>query len=155
MVMQFKGIKGVESLETNSLVDGILGRFAQVESSKVFLNTIVERSFALGDLQIADQRIKSLIRQKDAEISLLRDQITKIQTTRVVSTVSEGQTEIIRVLQTENLKLKNEINDLRSSKGSEELVRQYREQVKEYEGRILALENEKSELTAKLSNLQR
>jgi hypothetical protein len=54
MVMQFKGIKGVESLETNSLVDGILGRFAQVESSKVFLNTIVERSFALGDLQIAD-----------------------------------------------------------------------------------------------------
>ena len=155
MVMQFKGIRGVESLEMNSLVDGILGRFTQVESSKGFLNTIVERSLALGDLQIADERIKSLIRQKDAEISLLRDQITKIQTTRVVSTVSEGQTEMIRVLQTENLKLKNEINDLRSSKGSEELVRQYREQVKEYEGRILALENEKSELTAKLSNLQR
>ena len=155
MVMQFKGIRGGESLEINSLVDGILGRFAQVESSKGFLNTIVERSLALGDLQIADERIKSLIRQKDAEISLLRDQITKIQTTRVVSTASEGQTEMIRVLQTENLKLKNEINDLRSSKGSEELVRQYREQVKEYEARILALENEKSELTAKLSNLQR
>jgi hypothetical protein len=100
MVMQFKGIRGVESLEMNSLVDGILGRFTQVESSKGFLNTIVERSLALGDLQIADERIKSLIRQKDAEISLLRDQITKIQTTRVVSTVSEGQTEMIRVLQT-------------------------------------------------------
>ena len=116
---------------------------------------MVGKSLTLGDLQISDERIKSLIRQKDAEISLLRDQITKIQTTRVVSTVSEGQSEMIRVLQTENLKLKNEINDIRSSKGSEELVRQYREQVREYEVKILSLENEKSELSAKLSNLQR
>lgn len=62
---------------------------------------------------------------------------------------------MIRVLQTENLKLKNEINDLRISKGSEELVRQYKDQVREYEAKILQLENEKSELNAKLSNLQR
>jgi hypothetical protein len=155
MVMQLRGVRGGESLEINGLVEGILGRFSKIESSKSFIGAMVERSFALGDLQIADDRIKSLIRQKDAEINLLKDQITKIQTTRVVSTVSEGQGEMIRVLQTENLKLKNEINELRSSKGSEELVRQYREQVREYEVRILALENEKSDLTAKLSNLQR
>ena len=54
MVIQFKGIRGGESLEINSLVDGILGRFAHVESSKGFLSTMVERSLALGDLQIAD-----------------------------------------------------------------------------------------------------
>ena len=155
MVMQLRGIRGGESLEINGLVEGILGRFSKIESSKSFIGAMVERSSALGELQIADERIKSLIRQKDAEINLLKDQITKIQTTRVVSTVSEGQGEMIRVLQTENLKLKNEINELRSSKGSEELVRQYREQVREYEFRILALENEKSDLTAKLSNLQR
>ena len=46
---------------------------------------------------------------------------------------------MIRVLQSENLKLKNEINDLRLSKGSEELVRQYKLQVAEYEARILQL----------------
>ena len=34
-------------------------------------------------------------------------------------------------------------------------MRQYREQVREYEAMILQLENEKSELSAKLSNLQR
>jgi hypothetical protein len=100
MVMQLRGVRGGESLEINGLVEGILGRFSKIESSKGFIGAMVEKSFSLGDLQIADERIKSLIRQKDYEINLLKDQITKIQTTRVVSTVSEGQGEIIRVLQT-------------------------------------------------------
>jgi|JI61114C2RNA_FD_contig_71_2147892_length_1795_multi_3_in_0_out_0_2 hypothetical protein len=62
---------------------------------------------------------------------------------------------MIRVLQLENMKLKNEINDLRVTKGSEELVRSYQVQIREYEERILELEREKSDLSARLSNLQR
>ena len=44
---------------------------------------------------------------------------------------------------------------MRVSKGSEELVRSYQSQIKEYEERILVLEGEKSDLNAKLLNLQR
>jgi hypothetical protein len=62
---------------------------------------------------------------------------------------------MIRVLQLENMKLKNEINDLRVTKGSEELVRSYQVQIREYEERILELEREKSDLSSRLSNLQR
>ena len=38
MVMQFKGVRGGESLEINSLVEGVLGRFAHIESGKGFVH---------------------------------------------------------------------------------------------------------------------
>ncbi len=118
MVLKMKGVKGAaESTEFNAMFESVIGRFSQVESSKSFVSSMVERSSILPDLEIADGRLKSLIRQKDSEIQLLRDQITKIQTTRTVSS-TEGQGEMIRILQVENLKLKNEINDLRVTKGS-------------------------------------
>jgi hypothetical protein len=107
----------------------------------------------LSGLEVSDARIKSLIREKDAEIQLLKDQIIKIQTSRTI-TSSEGQGEIIRVLQMENLKLKNEINDLRLSKGSEELNKENQKEIKRLQGIILQLENEKSELSAQLFNLK-
>ena len=88
MVMKFRGVRGADSAEFSGLVEGILGRISQIESNKGFVQSIVEKSMALGDLQISDDRLKSLIRQKDAEIQLLRDQITKIQTSRVITTAS-------------------------------------------------------------------
>lgn len=66
MVFKLKGVKGAESLEINGLVEGILGRFAQVESGKTFVSTMIEKSSILPDLSIADDRLRSLIRQKDA-----------------------------------------------------------------------------------------
>lgn len=88
MVMKFRGVRGTDSAEFSGLVEGILGRISQIESNKGFVQSVVEKSMALGDLQISDDRLKSLIRQKDAEIQLLRDQITKIQTSRVITTAS-------------------------------------------------------------------
>lgn len=51
--------------------------------------------------------------------------------------------------------MKNEINQLRTEKGSEELISGYRTQIKEMSDRILSLEQEKSDLSAELSNLKR
>jgi len=50
MVFKLKGVKGAESLEINGLVEGILGRFAQVESGKTFVSTMIEKSSILPDL---------------------------------------------------------------------------------------------------------
>lgn len=50
MVVKLKGSKVVESSEVNTLVEGILGRFAQVESGKTFVSHMVERSSILPDL---------------------------------------------------------------------------------------------------------
>lgn len=106
MITKFKTIKSSDSNEFNNLLEGIFSRFSQVESGKTFVSATIERSSILPDLEIADDRIKSLIRQKEAEIQHLRDHIRKIQSTRTISS-TEGQGEMIRVLQVENMKLKN------------------------------------------------
>lgn len=61
----------------------------------------------------------------------------------------------MRVLQSENLNLKNEITQLRTEQGSVELINDYKVQIKEMNERILSLEQVKSDLSAELSNLKR
>lgn len=50
MVTQLRGVKGTDSIEVNTLVEGILGRFSQVESGKTFVSGRIERSSILPDL---------------------------------------------------------------------------------------------------------
>ncbi len=41
MVLKMKGVKGAaENVEFNAMFEGILGRFSQVESSKIFMSTM-------------------------------------------------------------------------------------------------------------------
>ena len=65
-----------------------------------------------------------------------------------------AQTRTIQILQDENSKLRNEINELRVEHGSSELVNSYKVQVKELNSRILELEKDKSNLSAELLNLR-
>lgn len=54
----------------------------------------------------------------------------------------------------ENNKLKNEINSLRADRGSSELINSYKQQIQALNERILELEQEKSDLSANLLNLE-
>lgn len=103
--LQFNAVRGLidklrgltlvgASMEESTLIRSILTQFDQVKESVV----VGEPMRQLSGLEVSDARIKSLIREKDAEIQLLKDQIVKIQTSRTI-TSSEGQGEIIRVLQ--------------------------------------------------------
>jgi len=38
----------------NTLLEGIMGRFSQVETKSTFIESIIERSNVLGELQISD-----------------------------------------------------------------------------------------------------
>ena len=53
------------------------------------------------------------------------------------------------------MKLKNEVNALRVEGGSAELIASYKLDIANLNQRILELEQEKSNLTAELSNLRR
>lgn len=52
----------------------------------------------LGDLNISDARIQSLMREKDAEILKLRDRIFSLEKSRSSSGSSEASNRIIEVL---------------------------------------------------------
>jgi hypothetical protein len=125
------------------MIKNIFNTFDQTKKTGVY-----EHIVELSDLKITDQRIQSLIREKDAEIIRLKDKIFSIEKSRTISTTSESQNEIIRVLQSENLKLKSENNQLRTEKGSNELISGFKIQISELNQRILELEQEKSNLTS-------
>ena len=144
--MEFEGM----SIEQKSIISNVFAQFDQYQQSGAY-----EPVRDLLDLNITDQRIQSLIREKDAEISQLRDRIFSIEKSRSIGATNESQNEIIRVLQSETLKLKNENISLRSEQGSQELIEEYKIQIHGLNDRILALEQDKSDLTAELSNLQR
>lgn len=114
----------------------------------------IEATTLAGDLQIADLRIQSLIREKDAELSRLRGELVNLRKVQITTGTNEAQTRTIQILQDENTKLKNEINELRVDRGSSELVSSYKAQVQELNNRILELEQEKSNLSAELINLR-
>ena len=61
----------------------------------------------LGELEISDMRIQSLLREKDAEILRLRDKVFEVEKSSIRSGTSESSGQIIKVLQGENIKLKN------------------------------------------------
>jgi len=58
------------------------------------------------------------------------------------------------VLTEENNKLKNEINSLKADRGSSELINSYKQQIQALNERIHQLEQEKSDLTANILNLE-
>lgn len=91
----------------------------------------------LGELEVTDLRIQSLIREKDTEILRLRDKIFEIEKSQIRGTTSESSSQIIKVLQNENLKLKNEINALRVEGGSAELIASYKLDISNLNHRIL------------------
>ena len=68
----------------------------------------------LGELQVTDQRIQSLLREKDAEILRLRDRVFSIEKGKIGGGNAESYQKMIDVLRDENLKLKNELSVLRS-----------------------------------------
>ena len=61
----FSSIRGVQfdglSIETQSILKNVFSQFDQYKQSGI----IQEKTFNLLDLQVTDQRIKSLIREKD------------------------------------------------------------------------------------------
>lgn len=94
----------------------------------------------LGDLKVTDLRIQSLIREKDAELYRLRDELTSL--TKLKSTINnEGAHQrTIQVLNEENSRLKTEINALRVDRGSSELIASYKLQIQGLNERIHELE---------------
>ena len=68
---------------------------------------------SLGDLKIEDQRIASLIREKDAEINRLRDRLVGIEHTRTLGGIHDAHAKTVQVLQSQINSLKNENAALR------------------------------------------
>ena len=66
------------SIEQESLISGIFDQY----HSYVQTLAIGEPVRMLGDLEISDQRIQSLLREKDAEILRLRDRMFSIEKIR-------------------------------------------------------------------------
>lgn len=62
------------SIEQNSLIINIFREYDAYASTK----TLLEPMITLGDVQVNDQRIQSLLREKDAEIFKLREKIYAI-----------------------------------------------------------------------------
>ena len=67
----------------------------------------------LEDLQITDDRVNSLIRTKDAEISKLREQLFGVETEKI-KTSSEFNDKTVSLLQSENNRLKNDVSKLQT-----------------------------------------
>ena len=137
-------------LEHESILRGILSDYDSYLSTSV----LIEPVRILGDLEVSDLRIQSLLREKDAEILRLRDRVFEAEKSHVKSS-SESSGQIIKVLQGENLKLKNEISDLMARSGSVDIIEGYKTDIHKLNNRILELEQEKSDLSAELSNLRR
>ena len=99
-------------MEVDSILDNIFREIDSYGAGRLELTSY------LGDLHIADQRVQSLIREKGADLSRMRDELVALK--RLKSTVNNGEahSRTIQVLQDENSKLKNEINTLRSDRGS-------------------------------------
>lgn len=141
-------LEGKAGVEIDSLVGNIFLEAERINSGQ---SEIIRD---LGDLKISDGRVQSLIREKDAELSRLRDELTHL--TRLKTTVNNdaAHNRSMQVLTDENNKLKNEINALRVDRGSSELIASYKEQVQGLNSRIMELEQEKSNLNAQLLNLK-
>lgn len=137
-------------IEQESVFRGILSEYDTYLTTSI----ISEPVKFLGELEISDLRIQSLLREKDAEILKLRDRIFETEKSHVRGG-SEASTQMLKVVQDENIKLKNEISVLRSEAGSAELISAYKIDISNLNNRILELEQEKSNLSADLSNLRR
>jgi hypothetical protein len=141
-------ISGKAGLEIDSIVDNI---FREIEN---YNRGQVETISYLGDLQITDMRIQSLIRQKDAELDRLRDELFALNKLKSTVNNNDAHARTVQVLQDENAKLRTEINGLRVERGSSELIASYKQQIQALNERIHELEQDKSNLKAELVNLK-
>lgn len=133
--------------EINSILQTIFGEFERVGAGQeLFVRD-------LGNLTVSDARISSTLREKDAELLRLRDELTRLN--KLKSTISNeaAHNRTISVLTDENNKLKNEINAIKADRGSAELISSYKQQIQACNRRITELEQEKSDLTAQVLNL--
>ena len=137
------------NVESTSVLDNIFKEFDSFIATRI----ISEPMKSLGDLQISDQRISSLLREKDAEIFRLKEKILGAEK-GLRSTVEDAHSKTFEILRQENLKLKNENSELRSQRGSEELVAGWKIQIDDMRDKINNLEQEKSDLQCELKNLR-
>ena len=132
----------------NAILGAILSEFDKVTSGTEFVIK------DLADLTITDARISSLIRQKDAELSRLRDELTRVNKLKSTINNDAAHNRSMSVLTEENNKLKNEISAMRADRGSAELITSYKQQIQTLNKRITELEQEKSDLAAQVLNLE-
>lgn len=123
-------MSGKVGIEVESIINTI---FLEVDRLN---NGQLEVVRDLGDLKVTDLRIQSLIREKDAELYRLRDELTNL--TKLKSTINnEGAHQrTIQILNEENSRLKTEINALRVDRGSSELIASYKQQIQVLNERI-------------------
>ena len=87
---------------------------------------------------MTDQRIQSLLREKDAEILKLRDQIFSIEKGNFNGNSNvESYERMLQVVRDENMKLKNELSALRVEKGSVEIMQGLRDEIHDLQRRNL------------------
>ena len=139
---------GIGGIEIESILTTIFSDFEKVGAG----NEMIVKD--LGSLTVTDARISSLIREKDAELLRLRDEITRLNKLKTTVSNEAAHNRTLQVITEENNKLKNEINSLRADRGSSELVTSYKDQIKVLNARIHELEQEKSNLSAQIINLE-
>lgn len=145
-------IRGSLTGQLSTELESVLGNiYRDIDSYGATRTEIITH---LGDLAITDQRIQSLIREKDTEIFRLREKVMGIEKLRFGASNEAAHQKAMQVMQEETLKLRNEISALRSEKGSAELVTSYKNQINDLNGRIHDLEQDKSNLTSELLNLR-
>lgn len=136
------------SPEVDSIIVNIFREIDSYNGGKM------ESTAYLGDLKVTDSRIQSLIREKDAELARLRDELLALNKLKSTINNTEAHNRALQVIQDENAKLKTEINALKVDRGSSELITSYKQQIQALNDRILELEQEKSNLKAELLNLK-
>ena len=139
---------GIGGIEIESILTTVFNDFEKVNAG----SEMVVRD--LGNLTVTDSRISSLIREKDAELLRLRDELTRLNKLKSTVNNEAAHNRSLQVITDENNKLKNEINSLRVDRGSSELITSYKDQIKTLNLRIHDLEQEKSNLSAQIINLE-
>ncbi len=77
----------------DSIIDNIFREIDVYSSGKLEINHY------LGDLQIADVRVQSLIREKDVELTRLRDQLLSVRKLKTTVNNNQSHSKTIHVLQ--------------------------------------------------------
>ena len=111
----------------------------------------VEFTHSLNQLEFNDERIQSIIRQRDEEINRLRESLRQVQVSGR-SQPSAEQEGIIKVLRGEMDKLKTENNQLLTQVAQLGLSESYQQQIHDLQQRNLELEGEISQLRSDLYN---
>ena len=142
-------LAGVGGVEIDSIIGSIFVEFDRIATGRS--ESLVKD---LGNLTVTDARISSLIREKDAELIRLREELTRLNKLKSSVNNEAAHQRSMSILNEENNKLKNEINSLKADRGSSELINSYKQQIQALNERIHQLEQEKSDLAANVLNLE-